>query len=164
MESFCGLIACVDKPIVGFGPWAMDECGYIGEFLEKYGTYEDATNYYKSMEWNLAHGQSQQMIQCHAYITEFWLWYGIFGLVFWVYVIFVLIRYLKQDCWAVPQWFMWIASSAPAYFWNIFFSPWSNRIGGIVFVVACLMVRAVRVGAQRLPNYMEEEILKVESK
>jgi ribonucleotide monophosphatase NagD (HAD superfamily) len=50
MDSFCGLIACVDRPIVGFGPWAKDNYGYTGEFLEKYGTYEDSLNYYKAME------------------------------------------------------------------------------------------------------------------
>ena len=164
MDAFCGLIACVDKPIVGFGPWAEDRYGYIGEFLDKYGTVEDSVNYYKSVEWRLSHGRNMRMIPCHAYLTEFWLWYGIFGLVFWIYIIFVLIRYLKQDCWVVPQWFMWIAASIPGYFWGIFFSPWNDRVGGIVFVVACLMARAVRLGIQPLPDYMEEEIFKVETK
>lgn len=164
MESFCGLIACLDKPIIGFGPWAEDRNGYTAEFLSKYGTYDDYENYVKSLEWKLSRGVTFQMIPVHAYITEFWLWYGIFGLLFWVYVIFVLIRYLRQDCWTVPQWFMWIAASTPGYFWSIFFNPWANRIGGIVFIVACLMARAVRMGSQRLPDYMEEEIMKVESK
>jgi hypothetical protein len=59
---------------------------------------------------------------------------------------------------------MWIAASIPGYFWGIFFSPWADRVGCIVFVVACLMARAVRKGAQRLPDYMQEEIFKVESK
>lgn len=164
MESFCGLIACVDKPIVGFGPWAEDKNGYTGEFLSKYGTYEDYENYIKTVEWRLSRGITYHMIPVHAYITEFWLWYGIFGLLFWAYIIFVFIRYLKQDCWIVPQWYMWIAASMPGYFWGIFFSPWSDRIGGIVFVVACLMARAVRMGVQPLPDYMEEEIFKVETK
>lgn len=164
MESFCGLIACVDKPIVGFGPWAEDIEGYTGEFLSKYGTYEDYEQYVKTREWNLLKGNTSHMIPVHAYITEFWLWYGVLGLVFWMYIIFVLLRYLRQDCWAVPQWFMWIAASIPGYFWGIFFSPWSDRVGGIVFVVACLMARAVRIGAQAMPDYMQEEILKVESK
>lgn len=164
MYSFCGLIACVDKPIIGFGPWAEDRNGYTAEFLSKYGTYDDYENYVKSLEWKLSRGVTFQMIPVHAYITEFWLWYGIFGLLFWLYVIFVLIRYIKQDCWVVPQWFMWIAACIPGYFWSIFFNPWADRIGGIVFVVACLMARAVRKGAQRLPDYMEEEVMKVESK
>ena len=94
MEAFCGLIACVDKPIVGFGPWPIDNNGYVGEFLDKYGTYEDSASYYKSVERNLSKGRAQHMIPCHAYITEFWCWYGIFGLLFWIYVIFVLVRYI----------------------------------------------------------------------
>jgi hypothetical protein len=164
MESFCGFLACFDKPIVGFGPWAMDSNGYVDEFLARYGTGDDYASYIKAQERNMKKGNGFKMIPCHAYITEFWLWYGIFGLIFWGYVIFVLIRYLKQDCWVVPQWFMWIAAGAPRYFWDIFFSPWSNRIGGMVFVVACLMARAVRQGRHKMPEYMVEEIVKVESK
>jgi hypothetical protein len=164
MDSFCGLIACIDKPIVGFGPWAMDENGYEAEFLLKYGTYEDVETFKRNEEWKMARGGVAGLIPCHAYITEFWLWYGIFGLLFWLYVVFVLIRYLKHDCWVVPQWFMWIAASVPGYFWGIFFSPWANRVGGIFFVVACLMARAVRQGRQKMPDYMIEEIIKLESK
>lgn len=162
MESFCGLIACVDKPIIGFGPWAMDNDGYVSEFLSKYATFEDYENFLRTEAWNLKQGRTMRMIPCHAYITEFWLWFGIFGLLFWVYIIFALLRYLKQDCWAVPQWFMWLAASIPGYFWGVFFSPWSARISGIVFVVACLMARAVRQGKQELPIYMIEQIRKVE--
>jgi hypothetical protein len=164
MESFCGLIACVDKPIVGFGPWAMDSRGYVDEFLARYGTSDDYDSYVKAQERNLKKGGGFKMIPCHAYITEFWLWYGIFGLIFWLYVIFVFMRYLKQDCWAVPQWYMWLAASVPGYLWGIFFSPWSNRVGGILFVVACLTARAVRQGRQKMPDYMIEEIIKLESK
>lgn len=162
MESFCGLIACVDRPIIGFGPWAMDTDGYTDEFIEKYGTREDVSNYYKSMAWNMAHGQTLYMIPCHAYITQFWLWFGFFGLLFWLYVIYVLIRYLKYDCWVVPQWFFWLAASIPGFLWNVFFVPWSNRVGSILFIVACLMARAVRLGRISLPDYMEEEIRKEE--
>ena len=151
MDSFCGLIACIDKPIVGFGPWAMDTNGYTREFLAKYGTNEDYSQYVKNVERNMAMGIPIGMIPVHAHVTEFWCWYGIFGLLFWVYIIFVLLRYLKQDCWVVPQWFMWLAATIPGYFWGIFFSPWANRIGGILFVVACLMARAVRMGRQELP-------------
>ena len=164
MESFCGLVACVDNPIVGFGPWASDENGYTAKYLIDYGTHEDFEDYVKSRELALAYGKTSHMIPAHAYITEFWLWYGVFGLLFWIYVIFVLIRYLKQDCWVVPQWFMWLAASIPGYFWSIFFSPWADRIGGVVFVVACLISRAVRIGAQEMPNDMKEEILKKELK
>ena len=163
MESFCGLIACVDKPIIGFGPWPRDEYGYIEEFLQKYANVEDYMAYLEDRAKALMQGNtSPRMIPAHAYITEFWLWYGIFGLVFWLYVIFILLRYLRQDCWSVPQWFMWLAASIPSYLWGVFFSPWSARVGGIVFVVACLMARAVRFGRQLMPNDMLKEIQKME--
>lgn len=162
MESFCGLIACVDKPIVGFGPWALDKNGYVETFLTKYGTHEDYMRHISKLEYARQSGDVIGMIPCHAHITEFWLWFGIFGLLFWVYVIFVLLRYLKQDCWAVPQWFMWIAASIPGYFWGIFFSPWASRVSGILFVVACLMVRAVRQRRIALPPTMIREIQRVD--
>lgn len=165
MESFCGLIACVDKPIVGFGPWASDNDGYVEEFLRKYASQQDYLDYVKWQEYYNRNGVVHRFkIPAHAYITEFWLWYGIFGLLFWIYVIFVLLRYLKQDCWAVPQWFMWLAASIPGYFWGIFFSPWADRVGGVLFVVACLMARAVRLGCQALPEGMICEINKIKER
>ena len=66
MESFCGLIACVDKPIIGFGPWAMDEHGYVGEFLSKYGTPDDYDNFIRSEERNMLMGGIRGLIPCHA--------------------------------------------------------------------------------------------------
>ena len=162
MESFCGLIACVDKPIIGFGPWARDEFGYTAEFLKKYGTYDDFTNYLRAQQYSLKMGLDAHLIPGHAYITQFWLWYGIFGLIFWLYVVFVLVRYLRQDCYAVPQWYMWLAASIPGFLWGVFFSPFTERVGSMVFVVAVLMARAVRQGRQQLPDEMLAEIAKYE--
>lgn len=161
MESFCGLIACVDRPIVGFGPWAMDNWGYMDEFLTKYGKPEDVE---KLLESNKKGRYYSFLIPCHAYITEFWLWYGVFGLLFWLYVLFVFVRYLRQDCWAVPQWFAWLACSIPGYCWGIFFSPFGDRFSPILFVVACLMARAVRKGTMQLPLEMQQEIAENEMK
>ena len=157
MESFCGLIACVDKPIIGFGPWAMDNGNYVSEFLDKYGKQDDYMAHLKRMSQGV-----RGMIPCHAYLTQFWCWYGIMGLIFWFYVIFVLVRYLKQDCYAVPQLFMWLAAGVPSYLWDIFFNPFAARVPAMMFVVAVLMVRAVRKGQISLPYTMQEEIIKSE--
>lgn len=159
MASFCGLIACVDRPIIGFGPWAKDEGGYVDEFLRRYANAEDYEDYIATRLYYHSKGMVESgLIPGHAYITEFWLWYGIFGLLFWLYVMFVLLRYLKEDCWAVPQWYMWLAASIPGYFWGIFFSPWGDRVFNVTFVVACLMARAVRQGRQCLSQDMLREI------
>lgn len=156
--SFVGLLACRDKPIVGWGPWAMDEGGYSEEFIRRFGTRKDVEDLINLNQWRMKFGITNQMIGCHSYITEFWLWYGIWGLVFWLYVIFALLRYLKQDVAAVPQWYAWLACSIPSVFWNMFFSPFSARFDTALFVVACLMVRAVRMGRYRLPMEMVREM------
>ena len=148
--------------IIGWGPWAMDENGYAEEFIMKYGTMEDVHSMVKALEWQRMLGISRQMLSCHAYITEFWAWYGIWGLVFWLYVIFVILRYLKHDVAVVPQWYAWLACSIPGVFWGIFFSPFSDRVGIPLFTVACLMARSVRMGAFLLPNEMLREIENLE--
>ena len=165
MDSFCGLIACVDKPIIGFGPWALDDKGYIEEFLARYADYEDYANYIKSINYARAHGLVFfNLIPCHAVVTELWLWYGISGLIFCLYVFFAVLRYLKEDCWAVPQWFFWIGASVPGLFFNMIFNPLSSRVGIPFVVVACLIVRAVRKGRLQMPNEMIVEIETAERK
>lgn len=158
-EAFVGLLACRDKPIIGWGPWAEDTHGYWAEFISKYGTEEDVENMQRIIAYEARIGGGGfRLIQGHSHITMFWLWYGIFGLVFWLYVIFVLIRYLKSDAWVVPHWFAWIACAIPATLWHICFSPFNNRVGLPIMVVACLMARAVRRGAFVLPPKMQFEI------
>jgi hypothetical protein len=104
------------------------------------------------------------LIPCHSVVTELWLWYGIFGLIFCLYVFFAALRYLKQDCWAVPQWFFWMGASVPGLFFNMLLNPLSSRVTIPFFVVACLIVRAVRKGQMQLPYEMFKEIEKVERK
>ena len=165
MESLCGLIACVDKPIIGFGPWAQDNRGYVAEFLARYADYEDYQSYLQSVAYANSHGLVMlNLIPCHAVVTELWLWYGIFGLLFCLYVFFAVLRYLKEDCWAVPQWFFWIGAAVPGLFFNMLFNPLSSRVGIPFLVVACLIVRAVRQGKMQLPHEMIEEIEKAERK
>lgn len=158
-DSFCGLLACVDKPIIGFGPWALDNNGYVAEFLNRYAGAEDFANYIRYETAMKERGvYYARLIPCHSIIVMFWLWYGVAGLVFWLYVCYVFIRYLRQDCWAVPQWYMWLAAGLPIWFWNILFSPLGDRVGSMMFIVACLLARAVRLGVQPLPLDMIEEI------
>jgi len=75
-----------------------------------------------------------------------------------------LLRYLKDDVAAVPQWFAWLACSIPGMSWGIFFSPFADRFIMPLFVVACLMARAVRKGSFKLPIAMYIEIEKAEKR
>lgn len=163
MESFCGLLACVDNPIIGLGPWAKDDHGYVTEFLAKYGDQEDYARHLQSIAYANAHGIVRlNLIPGHSVVVTFWMWYGIFGLIFCLYVFYALVRYLKQDCWAVPQWYFWIGASIPGTFWDMLFNPLDSRVGLPMMVVACLIVRSVRKGKMPLPYKMIQEIGKAE--
>ncbi len=166
-DSFVGLLAIADSPIFGKGYWAPDTNGYDEEFLAKYGNLDDFEQYLKTRMHYAEMGidvRSQKMISCHSYITSFWLWYGLPGLLFWIYVVYVVFRYLRQDAPAVPQWFFWLAAGVPSFLWALCFSPFNMRFPLPLWVVGMLIARAVRLGKCHLPFEMIREIEENERK
>ena len=159
MDSFCGYLGCINRPFVGFGPWPSTGGEYVEEFLTKYGDAEDAENY-RLMKLHAFERGERVGIPCHSHVTMFWCWFGLGGLIFIVYVIYIHLRYLCQDCWVIPQWYMWLAASVPGFLWAIFFSPLTGRVGLVLISVAVLMARAVRCRRLSLPPHMIQEIVK----
>lgn len=158
-ESFAGLLACFDHPLVGLGPWAMDEKGYYEEYLRRHGAHEDYERYIK-MRLNhfLVSIRELPNIPVHSHITVFWLWYGILGLIFVLYAVFVIVRFVKEDSAAMPHWFGWLMCRTPGMMWSLLFSALSARFGMPLFLVACLIARAVRQGRFQLPYNIVKEI------
>lgn len=164
-DAFVGLLAIADSPIIGKGYWAPDTEGYYEEFLAKYGNPEDYETYLKNAAYYASKGiYRDKMISCHSHITSFWLWYGLPGLIFWVYVIYVMFRFLRQDVAVVPQWYYWLAAGVPGLMWHIFFSPFNSRFGLPLLVIGMLLARAARFGRYQLPVEMIREIEENERK
>ena len=163
-SSFTGIPAILDKPIVGHGPWALDYNGYAEQFLSKYGSPEDCEEYAMNLAIMRMNGAGFNMIGCHSTIVELWVWYGIAGFLFCAYVLFVYLRYLTRDVAVVPQWFGYLAAQMPTMLWGYFFSPFASRINFMMFLLTCLIVRAVKRGAIQLPLSMQEQIWKVENR
>lgn len=138
MEFFTGLHAALDKPIIGHGSWAFDTKGYSVYFLEKYGNTRD----YERYRMRSAHGWLN-VIPAHSHIIGFWLWYGIFGLVFWLYVLKLYVHILSKQLAVIPSWYGYLAMSLPPALWNLFFSPFGRRIDTCAIIVTCLFVKAV---------------------
>ena len=162
-DSFVGLLAAVDSPFLGKGYWASDTEGYYEEFLAKYGSSEDYKTYIETMQYYARKGIAvNKMISCHSHITSFWVWYGLPGLLFWLYVIYVVYKFLRNDVHVVPQWFYWLVAGVPGFIWHVLFSPFNNRIGVPLYVIAMLMARAVRMGRYQLPFEMIREIEETE--
>lgn len=163
MEFFCGVLAALDHPLVGFGPSPEDKGGYALNYLAKYGTFEDYEAYRKAVQNAYREGRPFQ-IPLHSYITFFWLSYGIVGFILWIYVLMLIFFYLRKYAPAIPQVFGMIAMSTPGMVWAIFFSPPGVRVGAMNFVVFILFCRAVYKKKFILPVEMQREIIKVERK
>ena len=159
-EAFIGLFACFDSPWFGKGPWAVDTEGYTERFIQKYGADEDIEFLERSRRDMARFGLSPRlrMIPGHSHVTMLWLWFGLPGLIFILYCTFVLVRFLKDDCFVIPQWFGWLTCAVPGLFWHICFSGFANRVGFPLFIVACLMARAARRGIYHLPPEVIFEI------
>lgn len=159
MEFFVGVIACLDSPIIGFGYKAADEKGYAGDFLYKYGNEDDYKLWEREVRGSYLSGK-RMLIPAHSHIACFWLYYGIFGLILWLYVLYLIFDYIRHHIHVIPQWYCYLACGACAMVWNIFFSPYGSRVS-VPFYIACiLLVRAVSKGSIPLPLEMEEEAQK----
>ena len=134
--TFIGLFAALDKPILGHGSVAIDDYGYALDFFLKYGSLETYKNVEeKRLEFG-AH-----TIPAHSHIINFWMWHGIFGLVFWLYVIALALKTLFSGMHIYPPWFGYLAVTIPAFLWDVLFSPLGLRVNtatlfAVMFYVA----------------------------
>lgn len=160
VEFFSGLYAAIRKPVVGYGPWPVDRDGLYFDFLEKYGDIEDWETYETVKKERLYSSSRYNWLPSHSFIVEFWQWYGIAGLIFWIYILRQVYVYMKRDIYVVPQWFGYLAVGAPPLLWSIFFSPFGSRMLFAFYFVVLLFNRAIAEGRVRLPDKMIRDMSK----
>lgn len=131
--------------------------GYAERFILKYGD-DDEIRFYVQRAMYLAQQGYRRMIPTHSYIMGAWVSYGVGGLVFYLWVLFLICRHIKKYTAAIPQWYGYFAMMLPYYLWNVFFSPFGNR-WQFALLMACLFFsRAVGRGWMSLPYEMLQEI------
>lgn len=155
---FVGLTACIDKPLLGFGPLALDKGGYYRNFMYKYGAGDVEESMYWLEKRLSDRGLRYDTIPAHSHIISFWLWYGVAGLLFWCYIIRLVLDYFRRTSVAIPQLFCYITLASMSLLWNIFFSGFNNRIGESMLFVTLLLCRAVYQKRIVLPKDMVREI------
>ena len=151
VEFFIGLRAAIDKPFVGYGIYPLDTKGYIQEYILKYGDEQDLRLYVHSLIHSGVY--MEHLIPTHSYLVGSWVFCGIFGLLLWLYVLYLCFMYFKRWIAAIPQWFGYFSLGIPILVWDIFFSPITNRIMPAVMIAAILLAKAVYEG--RMNNYYE---------
>lgn len=156
---FIALSAIVDHPIIGFGPRAPDIHGYAEKFLFKYGSEQDIAGYLVSLRKNAALGITRTL-PSHSLIMGCWLACGLPGLIFFVWVLYVIFRHLRHYASAVPQWYGYFALTIPSMVWSIFFNPFGARSTLPLLMVLMFFAKSIGDRKMLLPFELEIEAQK----
>ena len=160
MELFCGVMACLDHPIIGFGPKAEDTGGYTERYLREYGAPEDYESFIWAQQYYGSRGEWYIRIPAHSHIAMFWVFYGLVGLLLWIYVLWLFFCYLRKYAPAIPQYYGYVCIGISATLWDIFFSPFAARIDTPLLICCILFCKSVHERKMQLPYDMEMEARK----
>lgn len=141
-EFFVGAFAALDRPLVGFGSHALDFHGYWMQFVQKYGDSSDVEARTKAQRKADMKGGFTR-IPAHSHIICFWMWHGVFGLLFWLYVMVLTIRTLQKRMSVMPEYFGYLALAIPGFMWNVMFSPLGDRVPECFMFCALLLLKKI---------------------
>lgn len=144
-DFFVGLYACLQKPIVGYGPWPLDTEGYRAYFYTKYGTDEEIRNVVELYDI-----YAMKTIPAHSHLIGYWLEYGVLALPFWLYVLWLMFRYLREDIDVYPALFGWLVLAIPSTIIGILFAPYANRVGIPILIIALMLIHERKQQSKRL--------------
>lgn len=128
-ELLVSLQAIAEKPLLGYGSWAKDETGEYTSLLS-YLKYKLG---YSDIQEQESEYTEVQLIPAHSIIFGAFLWAGIFGAIFWIFLLNWLIRVFIYFHHQLPLYFYF---TGVGLFWGIFFSPFgaSSRWSIALFV------------------------------
>jgi len=135
---FIGIDAATDRPILGFGPWALDTKGYVLKHADEFSSEE----WWKYLNERYRTGRIG-LIPSHSYVINFWVWYGILGLICMLYIGHLYFTTLKDNLDVIPELYGYFAFALPLELWAWLFSPFGRRTSTTLLFVLCLFARAV---------------------
>lgn len=130
-EFLAVALAIRDSPILGHGSWAIDFEDYNGQAAELLG---DET---------LPASRGLGYINAHSHIMCAYIWHGVLGAIFWLYVLAVMWHFFRHDMGVVPELYGWAAVVLPSMLWAILFSPFSERVMKVCIIVVFLLIRQI---------------------
>ena len=134
-EFFVALSAAMDSPLIGKGSVAIDDKGYIVDFLYNYGNQTDYINMIKRRA-----SEGVAIIPSHSHVVCYWMWHGIFALLFWASVFVLSLKTLFLRLHICPEYYGYCAMSLPIFLWDYFFSPFDHRVIESTLFAALLLI------------------------
>jgi hypothetical protein len=126
-EFASALVAVSDSPILGHGSYALDTNEYRRKGAELLG-----------LTWTKGLARHDEMIPGHSHIWQFWIWHGVLGGIFWIYVLIFVVRFMKSHLLMEPEYLAILLLICLGFCWNILFSPFAWRpavAANLVFLI-----------------------------
>jgi hypothetical protein len=134
-DVLCAALAIYDSPLIGHGSWPRDTKGYYARACEMTDT---------KMQKDFYKGQFP-LIMSHSHLMGAWMEAGIFGGVFWIYVLALVARCIVSPFADRTRLQLWACTVATSMAWNICFSPISARLD-VALILAVFLTQAVALG------------------
>lgn len=123
-ETFMGIELIRRKPIIGYGSYAMDK----GDKFHKEFASTSGKKYRRPFE--------ERRMPAHSHIVGAWMWNGIGGGIFWLYVLLLMWRVFRSGAMLTESALLpGILMTFTARIWEILFSPFGLRIPETFFLM-----------------------------
>ena len=138
-EIYSSYMAIVDAPILGHGSWA-ENCDYI------YAIYDQKILFNPNVKFDL----SNCLIKSHSVILGSWVNSGIFGFMFWFYIIIILIKKLIIKVQTNNVSLTLLIYLAISLSWDIIFSPYGGT--RMVYAPLCIVIILMQ-NNEKIPHF-----------
>lgn len=119
------------NPIWGYGSYAKDKTGLNYQLLRQLESKQTAQILYSSTYQEMLHG--------HSYILGAWVYSGILGAIFWIYVLGIILKFARKYLLSYPTLTCYFVISISLMMWDILFSPFANRLNFAYFIIPMLV-------------------------
>jgi O-antigen ligase len=119
-EFIAAAMAIKDEPLLGHGSFAKDKVGY---------GYKAAllASFSEEVVVDIERKGETNYIPAHSHLLQAWVYNGILGGIFWIFILYLLFKFLINNAFLFPFYMAYILASLFSIIWSIIFSPFSNK-------------------------------------
>lgn len=115
------------NPIFGYGSYARNTDGALDDYYISNGIS------YNRVELH------DNMLPGHSYLMGSWLFAGILGALFWIYIIFLIGKFFRGALLYDKELIGINVLLTFAVLWNILFSPFANRLNFLFYIIMIIL-------------------------
>ena len=128
-ETFMGLEIALKRPIVGYGSFVVYKPGMFSD-----------TNLNSRLQ-DYYHSVTIDYLPTHSHIIGYWVYHGILGAIFWLYVLVLMWRLFTSGAFMYePKMIGHCVYFSVAVLWAICFSPFGQRTPMAFFIIYLIIL------------------------